>query len=191
MALLRQYRKYLFMVSYSHNNKIIRNPSQWVRRCTQLIHVQETALDLACGHGRHGRYLLSKGCNVTFVDSDISGLSDLKNHLGANIICANLENDEPFPLIGQHFDCVVVTNYLWRDIFPLICNMVTTSGLLIYETFACGNQAFGRPRNSNFLLRDGELKEVVNFNFQILGYEQGLRTSPTPAIIQRIAAIRL
>lgn len=162
-------------------------PSPWVQRFGKLASTGDTALDLACGGGRNGRWLRARGLSVTFLDRDVSALSDLSD---AEIIEADLETGGPFPLGSRTFDCVVVTNYLWRDILDDICAAVAPGGLLIYETFGLGNEALGRPRNPDFLLKPGELAAAVKPAFRIIGYEHGLRTTPSDAVVQRLAAIK-
>ncbi len=165
-------------------------PSPWVQRFAAQIPANATALDLACGSGRNGRWLMARGLRVTFLDRDVSAVSDLAPAAGTEIFEADLETGGPFPVAGRQFDCVVVTNYLWRNILGDICAAVSPGGWLIYETFGVGNEAFGRPRNPDFLLRSGELVETVRDRFQIIGYEHGQRDIPSPAVIQRLAAIR-
>ena len=163
-------------------------PSSWVQRFGKLASTGDTALDLACGNGRNGRWLRDRGLIVTFLDRDVSALADLSD---TEIIKTNLESGGPFPLGDRTFDCVVVTNYLWRDILVDIGAAVIPGGLLIYETFGLGNEMFGRPRNPNFLLKPGELATAVKPAFHIIGYEHGLRTEPSDAVVQRLAAIKL
>ncbi len=165
-------------------------PPPWVTRFGRLVPDGGTVLDLACGGGRNGRWFLARGMQVTFLDRDTEGLSDLSEVPAAEIVRADLETGGPFPLAGRRFDCVVVTNYLWRGILGDILACVTPGGLLIYETFGVGNAAYGRPRNPDFLLAPGELADEVRADFDILGYEHGSRTRPSPAVIQRIAAIK-
>ena len=147
-------------------------------------------LDLACGGGRHGRLFLEQGWPVTFLDRDISGVMDLSGTVGATLMAADLETDGPWPLAGRKFDLVIVTNYLWRPILPQILDLVAPGGVLLYETFAEGNEAYGKPSNPNFLLKQGELKETVTSDFEILQYEQGSTGDPVNGIKQRLAARR-
>ena len=133
---------------------------------------------------------MARGIRVTFLDSDVTGLADLTGAKLADIIQADLETNVSFPLGTRQFKCVVVTNYLWRRILANIFDAVAPDGILIYETFGSGNQAFGRPRNPDFLLQPKELLKIASGKFRILAYEQGLRRLPTPAIIQRLAAVR-
>lgn len=146
-------------------------------------------LDLACGTGRHGRCYLKHAISVTFVDKDLSHVSDLEDHQHANLLCADLEN-APWPLTNQRFTRVIVTNYLWRPILSQILNAVAPGGALLYQTFGIGNEAYGRPSNPDFLLKKGELIEAVGANFTIIESFHGPVQAPKPAVIQRLHAVK-
>jgi SAM-dependent methyltransferase len=147
-------------------------------------------LDLACGQGRHTRLFLARGHPVTAVDIDVSGLEDIARHPGLEIVRADLEDGTPWPLPGRRFGAVVVTNYLCRPLFSHIIGAVDAEGLLLYETFALGNEAHGRPTNPDFLLRPGELIERVQGRLEIVAYEHGFLERPRPMVRQRICAVR-
>ena len=133
-------------------------PSDWLARWTPLLPPGARVLDVACGHGRHVHWLAGAGHRVTAVDRDPALLAPLASL--ATTVTADLEAD-PWPLPGQTFDAVVVTNYLWRALFPALKAAVAPGGLLIYETFAQAHATLGRPRRPEFLLRPGELIEVL------------------------------
>jgi SAM-dependent methyltransferase len=133
-------------------------PSDWVVRWTPLLPPAARVLDVACGHGRHARWLARAGHHVTAIDRDPALLAPLASL--ATPLVADLEAD-PWPLPGQRFDAVVVTNYLWRALFPALKAAVAPGGLLIYETFAQAQAALGRPRRPEFLLRPGELIDLL------------------------------
>lgn len=162
-------------------------PSAWVRRFAGLVPATGAVLDLACGGGRHARLFLERGHKVTAVDIDVSGVADLKADPRAEILAADLEN-APWPLAGRRFAGVVVTNYLWRPLLPLIVAAVAPGGALIYETFARGNERFGKPSNPDFLLADGELLRAVEGRLRVVAYECLEVAEPRPAVVQRIAA---
>ena len=109
---------------------------------------------------------------------------------GLEVVQADLEDGSPWPLGQRRFGAVVVTNYLWRPLFPRILDALDEAGVLLYETFALGNEAYGRPANPDFLLRPGELIEVVRGRLQIVAYEHGHLDEPRPAIKQRLCAVR-
>jgi SAM-dependent methyltransferase len=164
-------------------------PSSWIVRFAPLIPEGATVLDLACGSGRHTRLFLGRGHRVTAVDIDVSGLADLEGYPRLEIVRADLEYGSPWPLPGRRFGAVVVTNYLWRPLFPAIMDAVAPDGLLLYESFAIGNEALGQPRRPEFLLRPGELIEMVEGRLQIVAYEHGRVELPRPSVRQRICAL--
>jgi SAM-dependent methyltransferase len=150
-----------------------------------LIRPGGLVLDLAAGNGRHSRILIESGFAVRAVDRDISALLRLAGPC-CEVLQVDLETGMPWPL-GHGYDGIVVTNYLHRPLLPAIANALAPEGILIYETFARGNQRLGRPRNHDFLLRPGELLEAFAM-LTVIAFEQGEVTSPWPAVIQRIAA---
>lgn len=159
-------------------------PSPWVTRFAHLIPRGGTVLDVACGSGRHLRWLAARGFRVTGVDRDAQALAASAG-LG-ELIEADLEAGL-WPLGERHFDAVVVTNYLWRENLPHVVAAVAPQGVLLYETFAVGNERYGRPSNPAFLLRPGELFEAVR-GLHVVAYEDGLLDEPTRRV-QRIAAV--
>ena len=158
--------------------------SDWVRRWTHLIPAGSRVLDLACGSGRHMQWLQQQGLQVIGVDRD-SGALQAANAFG-EVLQADLEN-QAWPLAGQHFGGVVVTNYLWRALWPDLLAALQPQGVLIYETFALGNQTVGKPSNPDFLLRHGELLDVC-LGLRIVAYEDGFCETPD-RFVQRIVAV--
>ena len=165
-------------------------PSPWIARFAPLAPPGSPVLDLACGNGRHARLFLARGHPVTALDRDVSGLEDIAGRKDLEIVEADLENGSPWPLAERRFGAVVVVNYLWRPLFPRILEAVDETGVLLYETFALGNEAFGRPANPDFLLRPGELLELVRGRLQIVAYEHGCLAEPRPMVKQRICGLR-
>ncbi|UCH76078.1 MAG: class I SAM-dependent methyltransferase [Rhodospirillales bacterium] len=165
------------------------DPSPWVVRFAPLAPAGGTVLDLACGTGRHGRLFLARGHRVVFLDRDVSLVADLAGDERAEIIEADLEAGADLPFAGRRFSGIIVTNYLWRPLLPALAAAVDAGGVLIYETFGLGNEAYSRPRNPDHLLRPGELIDAFGDRLQIVAYECGLRYDPKPRVIQRIAAI--
>ena len=165
-------------------------PSPWVCRFASLIAAGARVLDLACGGGRHARYLAGRGLQVEAVDRDAALLATLDGVAGVNPRTADLEG-APWPYQGEQFGAVVVTNYLYRPLLLQLREAVAPGGILIYETFAVGNERHGRPRNPDFLLRHGELLEVVHGRFHVVAYEDLQVEVPKPACVQRICAVRL
>jgi SAM-dependent methyltransferase len=163
-------------------------PSRWITRFAPVVRPGAAILDLACGGGRHARWFRPRGHPVTAVDRDVSGLEDLRAQPELELIEADLEN-APWPLPGRQFGAVIVTNYLWRRLFPPILDSIDEDGVLLYDTFARGNEAYGRPTNPDFLLEPGELIDVVRGRLQIVAYEHGHAERPHPAVRQRLCAV--
>ena len=165
-------------------------PSAWIARFAPLIRPGGACLDLAAGGGRHSRLLLDRGLAVTALDRDAGALAALHGAAGLEVVEADLEDGGPWPLGSRRFDAVVVTNYLHRPLMPAIVAAVAPGGLLLYETFAAGNERFGRPRNPNHLLWPGELLEAARGALRVLAYEDLVVERPAPAAIQRLCARR-
>jgi SAM-dependent methyltransferase len=160
--------------------------SAWVRRFVPLIRRGGQVLDLAAGNGRHTRVLLESGFTVCAVDRDISALWPLAG-TGCEVRQIDLETGAPWAL-GTAYDGIVVTNYVHRPLLPAIARALASGGVLIYETFARGNERFGRPHNPDFLLRPGELLDAFA-TLTVVAFEQGEVSAPRAAVIQRIAAV--
>jgi SAM-dependent methyltransferase len=161
-------------------------PSAWLKRFLPLIKPGGLVLDLAAGGGRHSRLLRDCGFAVCAVDRDISALLPLAG-ARCDVRQVDLETGAAWPL-GTDYNGIVVTNYLHRPLLPVIGRALRVGGVLIYETFALGNERFGRPRNPDFLLRPGELLEAFAM-LTVVAFEQGEVSTPRPAVIQRLAAV--
>jgi SAM-dependent methyltransferase len=157
-------------------------PSAWVERWAALIPAGRV-LDLACGAGRHARFLAARGFEVVAVDREPQSIP------GARFLRADLEDGSPWPLPGERFQGIVVTNYLYRPLFSLIERSLAPGGLLIYETFMQGNERYGKPSNPAFLLAPGELWRAFG-GLHVIAFEQGRAREPKPAMIQRLCAAR-
>lgn len=165
-------------------------PSTWVVRWADRILAGGRVLDLACGNGRHARYFADRGHPVEAVDRDPANLERLAGVTGVASRCADLEKG-PWPYAGQQFAGIVVANYLHRPLFPRLLHAIAPQGVLIYETFAAGNERYGRPSNPAFLLKPGELLEWVTGRLRVIAYEDVHVTEPKPAMVQRICAIHI
>jgi SAM-dependent methyltransferase len=164
-------------------------PSDWIRRWSHLVPAGASVLDLACGRGRHLHWFAQRGARVTGVDRDAAALQACAGIAGAELVEADIANG-PWPLPGRRFDAVVVTHYLWRPLLPNIIACVGEGGLLLYETFAAGQESVGRPSRPDFLLRPGELLQAAQAGaLRVLGYEDGFVGEPE-RFLQRIAALR-
>jgi SAM-dependent methyltransferase len=160
-------------------------PSPWIVRFGPLVRAGGSVLDLACGRGRHLRWFAARGHPVLGVDRDADALASLQGV--GETLQADIE-DGPWPLAGRQFDAVVVTNYLWRPLLPRILDALAPGGVLLYETFAEGNETVGKPSRPDFLLKHGELLHACAA-LRVIAYEDGF-LDPPPRFVQRIAAVR-
>jgi SAM-dependent methyltransferase len=160
-------------------------PSPWLLRWAHLIAPGGAVLDLAAGSGRHAAWLAARGRVVTAVDRDGEAMRPLA--ASAEVVVADLERD-PWPFAGRTFDAIVVTNYLWRPLFGLLEAALAPGGVLLYETFAAGNESVGRPARAEFLLGRGELLTAFA-GLRTVAFEDGFLRNPE-RFVQRLVALR-
>ena len=166
------------------------NPSPWLQRWAHLLPDGGSVLDVACGRGRHLRWLAGRGHRVTGIDRDAAALAasaDLVATAGATLVEADIENG-PWPCPGQTFDAVVVSNYLWRPLWPALLAALAPGGVLVYETFSAGNQTVGKPSRPDFLLQPGELLARCA-GLRVVAFEDGYLDRPA-RFVQRVVAVR-
>lgn len=167
-------------------------PSEWVRRFAALVPPGEV-LDLASGYGRHARLFAAAGHRVLAVDRDRDALATILEE-GVTTMPVDLENGNPWPFEAKRFSGIVITNYLHRPLFPGIFNSLVDGGVLIIETFAEGNERFGKPSNPDFLLATGELLALASTfesaRLRIIAYEDGYIARPRAAMIQRVCLVK-
>lgn len=140
-------------------------------------------LDVACGAGRHARWLAARGLEVIALDREPQAIPQVR------FVQADLEGRKPWPFPGKRFGGIVVTNYLHRPLLARLAAALAPGGILIYETFMAGNERFGRPSNPEYLLRPGELLEAFA-SLRVLAFEQGCVREPKPARVQRLCAVQ-
>lgn len=164
-------------------------PSGWIVRWSHLVPAGAPVLDVACGAGRHMRWFAARGHPVCGVDRDADALAAAAQ--AGETVRADIE-DGPWPFAGRRFGAVVVTNYLWRALLPAIVAAVDEGGVLLYETYAAGNETVGRPARPDFLLQPGELLQACA-GLRVVAYEDGYESgyeSGPERYLQRIAAVR-
>ncbi|MDI1239558.1 MAG: class I SAM-dependent methyltransferase [Polaromonas sp.] len=163
-------------------------PSAWVRRWSHLVPARGRVLDVACGHGRHAYWFHQRNHPLTLVERAQAAIDSIAIPADrCEKVVADIEAG-PWPFAGREFDAVVVTNYLWRPLLPTLLASLAPGGVLIYETFAQGNETVGKPSRPDFLLRPGELLEVCR-GLRVVAFEDGFQPAPD-RFTQRIAAVR-
>ena len=167
-------------------------PSPWIVRFAHLVAPGARVLDVAAGPGRHARYFAQRGARVLAVDRDAAALATLADCAGVETRAVDLETGA-WPLPGQRFDAIVVVNYLHRPLFAHLRAALAPDGVLLYETFATGNEAYGRPANPDFLLRRDELLSLAAAPpdpLTVVAHEQGLTGDASRlAVVARLAAV--
>jgi len=174
------------MVTDPHD---LATPSAWVICWADRIPAGGRVLDIACGNGRHARFFAGRGHPVEAVDRDPALLARLAGIPGISTRCVDLEGGQ-WPYLGDQFAGIVVANYLHRPLFPHLLAALAVGGVLIYETFAAGNERYGRPSNPAHLLTPGELLDVIHGRLRVIAYEDLQVSEPRPAMVQRICATK-
>ena len=166
------------------------DPSGWIARWSHLVAPGAAVLDIAAGSGRHARWFAERGHPVTAIDRAEAALAALGRIGGVTAVAADLEDGSAWPLPeAQRFGAVVVTSYLHRPLLPRLSQLLAPEGVLLYETFAQGNETVGKPSNPAFLLAPGELLEAAHGRLTVVAYEAGYLSAPRPAFVQRICAV--
>ncbi len=187
-----------------HDNQA---PSKWVMSTLASYldtHANRplTMVDIACGSGRHIIPLLDQHpsalIHILAIDRDQHALTKLPIDSRLESLCFDLESPE-FPLSAylqdRQFDIVLTSNYLYRPLLPYLFTLTSMHGLFVYETFADGNEQFGKPSNPDYLLQENELRSHLPGNFKEIEFFRGQRQlidpQSSPAIIQHLSAYRL
>jgi SAM-dependent methyltransferase len=167
-------------------------PSPWILRFADLVPPGARVLDVGAGAGRHARLFAARGAHVVAVDRDGALFAGYGNIPGIDTRACDLETGT-WPFGNERFDAIVVVNYLHRPLFPHLRSALLPDAVLLYETFAMGNEVYGRPANPDFLLCPGELLSLAALApapLTVVGFEQGLVEEPSRrAVIQRLAAV--
>jgi len=172
-----------------HCHRAALPPSPWMVRYAHLVPAAARVLDLACGSGRHARLFAARGAHVLAVDRDAAAVAAIEGVAGIETRVADLEAPS-WPLAGERFDAIVVANYLYRPRLPDLVAALAGDGALLYETFARGNEAYGRPSNPDFLLMPDELLALARETLTVVAFEQGCAAmGDGSAVVQRLAAV--
>jgi SAM-dependent methyltransferase len=143
-------------------------------------------LDLACGGGRNGIFLASQGLSVVCCDRSkealdrVRALAD-KQGVFVRLLEADLEREGANPLPVDSYGGILVFRYLHRPLIPHIRKALKTGCVLMYETFTIDQPRFGRPTNSDFLLKPGELRRWFD-DWEVIHSFEGILEGPKRAV---------
>jgi SAM-dependent methyltransferase len=164
-------------------------PSAWIVKYAPLIRSGGHVLDLACGSGRHAIWLAAQGYLVDAIDRDATAMAAMAGLDNIHTQLADLEATTAYQFT-QQYDGIVVSRYLYRPLLPRLAAILKPGGVLIYETFMQGNERYGKPSNPDFLLQPNELLTHYAESLRIAAFKQGDEQTPTPAVMQRICALK-
>jgi SAM-dependent methyltransferase len=171
-------------------NCIVNTPSPWVVKYQPLIPNNGRVLDLACGTGRHAIWLAQQGYQVDAIDRNELCVAPMAGMKNIQIKIIDLETGH-FPSNKEpQYDGIIVCRYLHRPLLSLLPDLLKPGGVLIYETFMVGQERYGKPSNPDYLLRPDELFVLYSPKLSIIAFEQGEKSKPPPAFMQRICVVK-
>ena len=150
-------------------------PSEFLVENVELL-VKCRVLDVAMGSGRNAVYLAGAGFEVEGVDISAEAVNSarrLAQENNATILAEVGDLEKNFLIPADSYADIVCFNYLQRSLIPQIKAGLKTNGIVVYETFIVDQAQFGRPRNSDFLLKHNELLEMFR-DFRCLRYREGI-----------------
>jgi len=146
------------------DSKIVPEPLELITRYSGLSRGKQ-ALDIACGLGRHSRYLAANGFEVDALDVSDVAIDSLQ---GIAHINAQEVDFDTYRLIKNRYDLILCTYFLDRDVFAQMYDALNSDGILIIETFIDHPNNKRNASNKSFLLKEGELQEIFSKQFEII-----------------------
>lgn len=146
------------------NNKIPDEPIKLITDYAALAPGKQ-ALDIACGMGRHSKYLASLGFEVDALDISSVALEQLNDipHIHAKEV-----DFDTYTLPKEKYDLIVCTYYLERKLFPQMIEALKPNGIILFETFLHHPDNERAPSNPAFMLKEGELEATFDEKCELL-----------------------
>jgi SAM-dependent methyltransferase len=129
------------------------------------------ALDIACGVGRHSIYLAKLGFSVDAFDISQIAIDKLTQKNISNITTKTIDLEGFIPLVN-HYDFIIMTNYLDRELIPYLARALKKDGLLFIETYMQHENNSKPMSNPSFMLQKEELKTFFDDKFEVLDYDE-------------------
>jgi|JRYF01.1.fsa_nt_gb cyclopropane fatty-acyl-phospholipid synthase-like methyltransferase len=154
-------------------------------------HARGRVLDIAGGSGRNALFLARLGCRVHIVDISRNALKRaLAVARAEDLIVEAVQLDlDTWQPPADFYDTLINIRYLQRSLFPAMKRTVKPGGVVLFETFLIDQQRLGHPKNPDFLLQRGELRQSFA-DFQIIEYREGLLDGEAPAYLAQLVARR-
>lgn len=164
-------------------------PSPWLAENCHHIPAGGSVFDAAMGTGRNAVFLAMRGYRVAGEDILPDAIAKARSLAEVNGVIVDARVGDltrPDPMPQAAYDGVLVFNYLDRALFPALERVLAPGGVLIYETFIVGQEKLGSPKNPDYLLEPGELREAFP-KLGIVEYAEGLRAPGrmTAALVAR------
>ena len=146
-------------------------PHEPIKFIKEHIHLAKGkhALDIACGNGRHSKYLVSHGFDVDALDISSVAIEQLQNipHIHA------IEVDfDTYTLHKEKYDIIVCTYFLERKLFPQMIEALKPKGIILMETFVQHEDNGRKATNPSFRLQEGELEKYFSQYCELLHIEE-------------------
>ncbi len=146
------------------NNPIPDTPIELVTKYAKLS-TGSKALDVACGMGRHSKYLVSLGFEVDALDVSSLAIESLQ---GIKNINPKEVDFDTHTLPKNSYDLIICTFFLKRELFSQMIDALNENGILIYETFVYHPDNEQVPSERSFLLEEGELESMFKDDLELI-----------------------
>jgi tellurite methyltransferase len=143
---------------YRTGNKLA-NPPKVLVENLHLLPRSGLALDLACGMGAGALMMAQQGLTVDAWDISSVAIDQLsKTAIEQQLpIKAVTKNVELSPLEPAHYDVILVSHFLVREMAESLMAALKPGGLLLYQTYTRVAVSKGGPSNPAYRLADNEL----------------------------------
>jgi len=166
-------------------------PQEPIKLIQDYVHLAtgKNALDIACGNGRHSRYLASLGFQVDALDISSVAIEQLQDLDNINAIEVDFDT---YQLTKEKYDLIVVTYFLERKLFPQMIAALKPHGIILMETFLHDEENERTPSNPAFRLNEGELEAYFDHEMELLHIPefwdtdyQGFKTMKTSMVARK------
>jgi len=159
----------------THSHDSASRPAQFLQKNIGLL-PKGRALDIAMGRGENAIYLARMGFEVEGVDVSAEAVHsalEAAQRAGVTLKAEITDLERKYVIKEGTYDVIICFRYLQRSLIPQIKDGLRNGGMIVYETFTVDQVQFGRPRNSDYLLKHNELLDMFR-DFRCLLYQEGI-----------------